>query len=192
MKGRISSGKTVLREIKVKRSLRIFRFAFSYLSPFIAQQKYIRSNKNWNIIMKNSIKSLLVIGFGIVLSACGSTPQSTVNLPTLTTGPDDTLKVALVYNKPEDKATTHIFGANCLLCYGVASALTSTLDKHLESRIDTSELDSIADLIVEKYQSRYASVERVEMTTKEIDKLEKFKGGLGFAIRDFRGLKEKS
>jgi len=135
-----------------------------------------------------NFKHLFLTGLVVLLTACGSTPQPTVALNTnaLT---NKELKIGIVYAPPEDKATTHIFGAGCLLCYGVASALTSTLDSHLESTIDATELDNLKALVLSEYSQRSNNVEFVTLPTP-MKKLKKFKGELGFAKKDFRPLKE--
>ena len=141
--------------------------------------------------MKTQGKGLysLIIGFLLItLVGCGSTPQPTVQLTTNIFAKPD-LKVGVVYTQPKDKATTHIYGAACLLCYGVASALTSSLDSHLASSVENSELDALKQLVLEGYQGRSENVELVTLSTP-INKLKKFKGGLGFAAKDFRPLKK--
>lgn len=134
------------------------------------------------------IKYILIASLTIFLTACGSTPQPTVTLTTNIFAKDD-LKIGILYTPPEEKATTHIFGANCLLCYGVASSLTSTLDNHLEASIDTVELVKIKDLVLSELSLRSPNVELVTLPTP-MKKLKKFKGELGFAKKDFRVLKE--
>lgn len=135
-----------------------------------------------------TIKSTLVLAFALVLTACGSTPQPTVELQSNQVGTDK--KVAFVYVAPEDStATTHIYGAGCLLCYGVASALTSSLDTHLESTIDDTELNALKDLVIQEYRQYNSDMQVVTLSTP-IDKLKKFKGELGFAEKDFRPLKD--
>jgi hypothetical protein len=133
-------------------------------------------------------QNAFIIGLVILLSACGSTPQPTVAITTNIFAKED-LKIGVVYNAPKDKATTHIFGANCLLCYGIASSLTSKLDKHLASSIETAELTKFKDLVLSEYSERSKNVELVTLPTP-IDKFNKFKGELGFAKKDFRSLKE--
>ncbi len=135
-----------------------------------------------------SFKATLVAMLALVLSACGSTPQTTVNLASNSVA-DDNLKLGYVYIGPEENATTHIFGAGCLLCYGVASALTSTLDGHLEGTVDGSEMNNIRDLVFAEYQKHNQNIDVVTLP-KPVDKLPKFKGELGFAKKDFRSLKE--
>jgi len=130
----------------------------------------------------------LVVGMVVLLSACGSTPQPTVALSTNLFAKSD-LKIGVVYTPPKDKATTHIYGASCLLCYGVASSLTSSLDTHLESTIDTSELTKMKELVLSEYTQHSQNVELVTLPIS-IDKLKKFKGELGFAKKDFRELKD--
>ncbi|MCW8093156.1 hypothetical protein [Alteromonas sp. ASW11-130] len=135
-----------------------------------------------------SFKATLVALLALVLGACGSTPQPTVNL-TSNTLADENIKLGYVYVGPKEKATTHIFGAGCLLCYGVASALTSTLDGHLEGTVDGSEMNNIRDLVFAEYQKHNQNIDVVTLS-KPIAKLPKFKGELGFAKKDFRSLKE--
>lgn len=139
--------------------------------------------KNWNL------KKLLIISIAIFLSACGSTPQSTVHLDTNMLSLDGT-KIGFVYVSPKENATTHIFGAGCLLCYGVASALTSSLDTYLKNNIDNSELENIKNLVVEEYSNHNDKIELIKLP-KPIAKLSKFKGENGFAKKDFRPLKEE-
>lgn len=139
--------------------------------------------------MKNQIKTIMVLVFAVILAACGSTPQPTVSLLSNTNTKNE-LKIGFVYTGPEAKATTHIYGASCLLCYGVASSLTSKLDAHLEGNIGVDELDGIKELVKAKYREKYASVTDVTLPIA-IDKLKKFKGELGFAQKDFTVLREK-
>lgn len=135
-----------------------------------------------------TIKSALIVTLALVLTACGSTPQPTVQLQSNQVGTDK--KVAFVYVEPEDTAaTTHIYGAGCLLCYGVASALTSSLDKHLEGTIDATELNALKDLVIQEYRQYNSDMQVVTLNTP-INKLKKFKGELGFAEKDFRPLKD--
>lgn len=135
-----------------------------------------------------TIKSALIVTLALVLTACGSTPQPTVQLQSNQVGTDK--KVAFVYVGPEDTAaTTHIYGAGCLLCYGVASALTSSLDKHLEGTIDATELNALKDLVIQEYRQYNSDMQVVTLNTP-INKLKKFKGELGFAEKDFRPLKD--
>lgn len=134
-----------------------------------------------------NLKHLIVISISLFLAACASAPQQTVNLSSNILE-NKALKIGFVYIAPEDKATTHIFGASCLLCYGVASSLTSSLDKHLESTITTEELDNIKNLVVTEYAEKLA-ISEVTLPVS-IEKLKNFKGELGFAKKDFRVLKQ--
>ena len=134
-------------------------------------------------------KNFFIASLALVLAACGSTPQPNVTLNTNLFGKQD-LRIGIAYIPPKENATTHIFGAGCLLCYGVASALTSTLDNHLESTITTDELTKMKDLVLSEYSLRSKNVEFVTLPTP-IKKLSKFKGEVGFAKKDFRALKEK-
>jgi hypothetical protein len=136
----------------------------------------------------STLKYTFITGLVLLLAACGSTPQPTIALSTNAFSQKD-LKIGVVYAPPKDKATTHIFGAGCLLCYGVASALTGKLDNHLENTIDNSELIKIKELVLSEYSQRSKNVKFITLPTP-IDKLKKFKGELGFAKKDFRGLKE--
>ena len=141
-----------------------------------------------NALLKPS-KLLIILLATLFISACGSTPQGFVPLVKNVVQADNT-KIGFVYIAPEDKATTHIYGADCLLCYGVASALTSSLDTHLESTISADELLVIKDAVIAGYSD--LNVELIEVNlTAPITKLKKFKGENGFAEKDFRVLKDK-
>ena len=141
-----------------------------------------------NALLKPS-KLLIILLATLFISACGSTPQGFVPLVKNVVQADNT-KIGFVYIAPEDKATTHIYGAGCLLCYGVASALTSSLDTHLESTISADELLVIKDAVIAGYSD--LNVELIEVNlTAPITKLKKFKGENGFAEKDFRVLKDK-
>lgn len=138
---------------------------------------------------KMSFKSTFIFVAFVLLAGCGSTPQPEVKLSTNILAQPET-KIGYVYVSTAKEATTHIFGASCLLCYGVASALTSSLDTHLEKTIDTSELTAISELVKLGYSKFPAEFREVSLS-KPVDKLKKFKGEHGFAKRDFRPLKEE-
>ena len=141
-----------------------------------------------NTLLKPS-KILIIILATLFISACGSTPQGFVPLVKNVVQADNT-KIGFVYVAPEDKATTHIYGAGSLLCYGVASALTSSLDNHLESTISADELLVLKDTVIASYGELNVELMDVNLTTP-ITKLKKFKGESGFAEKDFRVLKDK-
>lgn len=136
-----------------------------------------------------SIKITIVTVLTLLLAACGSTPQPTVALQSNNVGADK--KVVFAYVGPEDaNGTTHIYGASCLLCYGVAAGLTSSLDTHLETTVDASELEAIRDLVISEYRQHNNDISVVTLDTK-VSKLKKFKGDLGFAPKDFRPFADK-
>lgn len=148
--------------------------------------KIINGLKKLNI--NQTVKFLFIACFTLIISACGSTPQPVVQIESNVFAKPET-SVGYIYITPEEKATTHIYGASCLLCYGVASSLTSKLDTHLEDTIDQQELDNISTLVFAEYSIRTPNIKEVVLTTP-IEKLGKFKGELGYAKKDFRGLKE--
>ncbi|WP_257326310.1 hypothetical protein [Pseudoalteromonas rhizosphaerae] len=133
------------------------------------------------------MKRIIIMVLTVILVGCGTTPQPTVQLED-NHFINQERKVGLYFIRG-DKATTHIYGANCLLCYGVASSLTSSLDNHLES-LSTDDIDSLKGLIEDEFKQRTNYVLAID-DEKLIDKLPKFKGELGFAKQDFRGLKDK-
>lgn len=136
----------------------------------------------------HTLKITVITALTFLLAACGSTPQPTVALESNNVGVDKT--VVFAYVGPEDESgTTHIYGASCLLCYGVAAGLTSSLDTHLESTVDASEMEAIRDLVISEYREHNSDVSVVTLNT-DIKKLKKFKGELGFAPKDFRPLAE--
>lgn len=139
------------------------------------------------VIRKIRMKKLIMTFLAVLLVGCGTTPQPTVKLEANHFNNKER-KVGLYFQRGE-KATTHIYGASCLLCYGVASALTSSLDKHLES-LPTDDIEHLKSVIEEGFKQRSNYVLALD-DEKLIDKLPKFKGELGFAKKDFRGLKEK-
>ncbi|MBB1439906.1 hypothetical protein H5202_14740 [Shewanella sp. SG41-4] len=140
------------------------------------------------IKVTSKLKHFFIAVTALLLAACANTPQPPVALNTnLLANPD--LKLGMVYRPPTSKATTHIYGAGCLLCYGVASALTAKLDDHLQKAIDDSELSKMNDLVKAKYSQYSKNIEYVTLPTS-INRLKKFKGELGFAEKDFRPLKE--
>lgn len=134
-------------------------------------------------------KYVIVAAFSIILTACSGTPPQTNVALNSNIFNKSNLKVGFVYIDSSEKATTHIFGASCLLCYGVASTLTATLDTHLEKTINKDELINIKDIVLSEYSSHSSSISSIDLPTP-IDKLKRFKGELGFAKKDFRELKE--
>ncbi|QMV14248.1 hypothetical protein [Vibrio spartinae] len=137
--------------------------------------------------LKLGLKSFVMAGLAILLAACSSTPQPTVTLDTNFV--NEHLKVGVLYIPPQEEATTHIFGASCLLCYGFASTLTSELDTYLEKNITTDELIKIRDLVLSEYSQRSQETKLVSLPSS-IKDLKDFNGDLGFAKKDFRSLKE--
>ena len=134
-------------------------------------------------------KGFIIAVSSLTLVACVATPQPTVTLDT-NYFKDESLKIGIVYLPPEKEATTHISGANCLLCYGVASALTATLDTHLAESISDEELLNIRNLIRTEYSQRSSETQIIELN-KPISDLADFNGELGFARKDFRPLKKE-
>ncbi|UTM58488.1 hypothetical protein L4174_006510 [Photobacterium sp. CCB-ST2H9] len=133
------------------------------------------------------LKGIVIFCFALFLSACAVTPQPAVQLDKNLLSKD--MKIGVVYIQPADKPTTHIFGASCLLCYGVASALTSDLDTHLESTLTNEELDKIKDLVLSEYASNSNQVKLVDLGMN-IEDLKDSDKGLGYAQKDFTNLKQ--
>ncbi|MGI1669273.1 MAG: hypothetical protein K6L74_02980 [Neptuniibacter sp.] len=143
-------------------------------------------------ILRNKIIYLLGLLSLLALTGCSIAPPQpdlTLNSDILT---EQNTRIGIHYVAPEEEATTHIWGANCLLCYGVASALTSDLDSHLKDAITTEELDAIKKLVHSKYVERFPNVKMVELSTP-VSELKDFKTDqeLGFANKDFRAVKDE-
>ncbi|WP_247671249.1 hypothetical protein [Pseudoalteromonas sp. MMG005] len=136
----------------------------------------------------NKFKTVILTLMTLVLSACGSTPQPTIELQSQLLNQE---KRVGIYVTEIEAPTTSIFGASCLLCYGVAAAANSSLDKHLES-LPSSDLASTKEIIYEGYKKQTNAIKFIELDSKTLKNLKKFKGGLGFAKKDFRTLKEKN
>lgn len=134
------------------------------------------------------IKVVITVSLSFLLFACGSTPQPTITLDSNILAQPDT-RIGVVYISPNDKPTTHIFGASCLLCYGVASSLTGKLDTHLESSISEEELLSLRQLVMSEYSQKAANISFIDLVVP-FKELKKFKGDLGYAQKDFRPLKD--
>lgn len=135
----------------------------------------------------NKLKTSFILFIMTIIVGCGTTPQPPVALNSSIFTNAKT-KVGILYSAPEGGATTHIYGAGCLLCYGVASSLTSSLDKHLKKSISDDELNNIKQLVMNEYQEKTHEIKFVQLPTP-LKKLPKFKGELGFAKKDFRSLK---
>jgi len=134
------------------------------------------------------LKGIGLISLICLMTACSSTLQPTVELDTNYFS-GEKMKVGVLYIAPIDKATTHITGASCLLCYAVASALTSELDTHLENTLSNDELVKIKELVVSEYKELSKDTKLITLD-QPIKELKDFKGELGFAKKDFRSLKE--
>lgn len=141
-------------------------------------------------IIELAIKRLAVVVAILVITACGVTPEPMMKLDTNILSKQD-LKVGVVVSLPKDNATTHIYGASCLVCYGVASGLTSSLDKHLKSSISTDELENIKQLIVDEYKNRNIDIKEIPFS-KNFSKLKKFKtkAKTGFAKKNYKSFKK--
>lgn len=135
------------------------------------------------------IQLWIIVPLVLLLSACSSTPQGFVPL-IQNVIQEDEQKIGFVYIPPKNQATTTIHGAYCLLCYGVASALTSSLDTHLKRAITPDELLVLKQAVINKYKSIGVNLIETNLPLP-INKMKKFKNKNGFAKRDFRPLKEK-
>ncbi|WDE12862.1 hypothetical protein [Thalassomonas haliotis] len=132
------------------------------------------------------LHAVFTVFFVLLLSACGATPQPSIVLDKeYINSPEQRIGV---YFKV-DQASTHIYGASCLLCYGVASAANSSLTKHFESEA-ISGIEGLKKVVSDRMQQQGKNVQFVSLPV-EIKKLPKFKKTLGFPHRDFRSLKEK-
>ena len=143
-------------------------------------------------ILRNKIIYLTGLLSLLVLTGCSmAPPQPDLAINTDLLSQQET-KIGIHYVAPNENATTHIRGANCLICYGVASALTSGLDTHLKAKISTEDLDAIKELVYTKYSKRFPNVRMVNLTTPVGD-LKDFKADqqLGFARKDFKSFKEE-
>ena len=125
----------------------------------------------------------------LFIAACGSTAQPLVPLQTNVINKDSS-KIGVYYELPDEEATTHIFGAECFLCHSKASSMTSALSSHLENSIDEEELEDIKETVFIEFKDLSDDVTYVELS-RPMEKLPKFKGGSGYALRDFRFLKEQ-
>jgi hypothetical protein len=131
-------------------------------------------------------KSLLLLAI-LTLAGCGSTPQ-----PLLSYDKNhfsDNKDVVGVYYTERPEVDTHLFGANCLLCYAVASAANSGLTKHVQT-LTSQDLSALGDDVVKIIGNSNVDVKKIS-TLINFAKLAKFKTKeLNFAKKDHRSLKE--
>ena len=133
----------------------------------------------------NKIFYLFGVCLAVLLAGCGATPQPKIDLSdAFVNNTEQKVGVYIEY----DKATTHIYGASCLLCYGVAAAANSSLTSHLEE-VPTDDVAKFGQLVVDKLSAQGKQAKIVNLP-KKISKLSKFKGELGYPKRDFRNLKK--
>ena len=127
---------------------------------------------------------ILSVFMALFLMGCGTIPQAPIALDmNKFTQPENRVGIFFeLTNKP----TTNIYGAGCLLCYGVASASTGSLDKHLET-LALDDINNLQKVLIDKLESQDKQIKIVEVKKK----LKKFKSQPDFPDRDFRELKEE-
>lgn len=134
------------------------------------------------------IKVILLLVVSLSFIGCASTPQPTIPLSqTFYTNKEASVGV---YMMPLPKVDTHIVGASCLLCYGIASAANSSLTSHFES-LNANDLKILNELVNNRITSKGI---RSTLITSDINlkKFKKFKKlDSYFPKIDFRPLKEK-
>jgi hypothetical protein len=90
---------------------------------------------------------------------------------------------------PEPETT--IVGASCLLCYGIASAANSSLDKHLKT-IPTEDVGILKQKVFDILTDRGMNVTMLDQDIA-VGKLKKYKSKEpNVALKDFSAFKEKS
>ena len=128
----------------------------------------------------------LVATIALLLTGCKTIPQAPIVInKELITQSDN--RVGLYFET--EAPTTHIYGASCLLCYGVASAANSSLSSHLEG-IAIDDVQQLKNIVEESLKAQGKTIE-VVVLPKRIKKLPKFKSQPNFPKRDFRKLQER-
>ncbi len=139
--------------------------------------------------MRSYFTILLLITLSIGLTGCATPVQPPVDISNNFWQEKDKTIGVIMSDIPEPETT--IVGANCLLCYGVASAANSSLDKHLKT-IPTEDVAVLKHKVVELLSQRGMKVELLDEDIA-VRKLAKFKSKEpNFAKKDFRSFQERS
>lgn len=139
-------------------------------------------------MLKTKIRSLFAVSLIALLSACARPPQPAVELTTNAFANKD-VKIGYIYSGPSSKATTHIVGANCLLCYGVASAMTASLDEYLAGNITNTDLEKLSQEVKAEFAKLSPNIQEVSFPTP-LEEFKDFDKGVGYAHKDLRDLKQ--
>lgn len=134
----------------------------------------------------NKTLSILVITVSLLLTGCQTIIQPSIAFNKQQFSNIEN-KVG-IYLETED-ATTHIYGASCLLCYGIASAANSSLSSHLES-ISLDDINSLEGMLVAHLDNQGKKVQIIELP-KKIKNLPRFKNQPDFPNKDYRELKQQ-
>ena len=139
--------------------------------------------------MRNYFTILLLILLSVGLSGCATTVQPPLEISNNFWQEKDKTIGVIMSEIPEPETT--IVGASCLLCYGVASAANSSLDKHLKT-VPTEDVAILKDKVVELLTKRGMKVKVLEENI-EVRRLEKFKSkAVNVAQKDFSSFQTKS
>jgi hypothetical protein len=139
--------------------------------------------------MRNYFTILLLILLSVGLSGCATTVQPPLEISNNFWQEKDKTIGVIMSEIPEPETT--IVGASCLLCYGVASAANSSLDKHLKT-VPTEDVAILKDKVVELLTKRGMKVKVLEENI-EVRKLEKFKSkAVNVAQKDFSSFQTTS
>lgn len=129
----------------------------------------------------------MAITLAVFLFGCGGTPQAPVLLNKQSFfAKENPARVGVIFET--EQPTTHIYGASCLLCYGVASAANSSLSTHLEG-IPLDDINAIKGFTTSYLEGQGKEVKVIELK-KKLKKLPSFKKSPGFPDKDFRKLKD--
>lgn len=123
----------------------------------------------------------------VAITGCAGTPQKPIALSQHFYSSNDN-KVIGIYMDELPKADTHIVGAACLLCYGIASLANSSLTSHIQT-LSTTDMIGI-DKTIAKLVSERGVTTNIINNAINLEELKKFSSKeKDFAKQDYRPLR---
>jgi hypothetical protein len=139
--------------------------------------------------MRHYFTIILLTILSIGLTGCATPPQPPVDISNNFWQEKNKTIGVIMSDIPEPETT--IVGANCLLCYGVAAAANSSLDKHLKT-IPTEDVAILKQKVLDLLTQRGMKAELLDDDIV-VTKLAKFKSKEpNVAKKDFTSFQKRS
>ncbi|WOT04116.1 hypothetical protein [Shewanella youngdeokensis] len=137
--------------------------------------------------MKSKLYSIAILFTAILLTGCAGRIQGVVPLNANTLLNEESKIGIITSNIPQPETT--ITGADCLLCYAVAAAANSSLDKHLKT-IPIDDIKNLKQEVTQILSDKGVKAVALDGNIK-ISDLKKFKSKeINAAKRDFTPYKD--